>query len=296
MDVASWLLHPLTALLNRVGNVLLARIGIPPADTNARLISSAELAYIVEDSSEGGQLQPSEQVYLENVIDFHERNVGQVMTPRNRMAMLPLSAELTSVLDAVGAERHARYPVYAETRDEIVGILHIKDLARHLVRPDAVFSLPTLMRPAMFVPESVALDDMLAQFRAQHAQIAIVLDEYGGTAGVITLEDLAEELIGEILDMDDEELAPFVEIAPTVLRVRGDLLLDELTQHYDLEFDTSEAETVGGLIMALLGQVPQPGDEVTQGDIHFVVETTEGMAVAAALVYLPGQTPAATAK
>ncbi len=293
MNVAQWLLHPLTLLLNWVGNGLLARMGIPPAESTARLVSSAELAYIVEESSEGGLLEPAEQVYLENVIDFHERNVGQVMTPRNRMATLPLDADLTTVLDTISAERHSRYPVYAETRDEIVGILHVKDLARHLVQPAAAFHLADLIRPAMFVPESVALDDMLAQFRTQHAQIAMVLDEYGGTAGVITLEDLAEEIIGEILDMDDEELAPFVRIAPNALRVRGDLLLDELTQHYDLEFDTDEADTVGGLIMALLGQVARPGDEVTQGDIHFVVETTEGMAVASALVYLPGDADAA---
>ena len=291
MSIASWTLHPLTAMLNWIGNDLLARMGFPAAETNARLVSSAELAYIFEESSEGGLLEPSEQVYLENVIDFHERNVGQVMTPRNRMFALPVDADLTTVLENVCGERHSRYPVYADTRDEIVGILHVKDLARYLLKPAEPFNLANMVRPIMFVPESLPLDDMLGQFRGQHAQVAIVFDEYGGTAGIVTLEDLAEEIIGEIQDEYDEDIAPFAEIASNTLRVRGDLLLDELTQHYDLDFDTTEAETVGGLIMALLGQVPQPGDEVTQGELHFVVESTEGMAVATALVFLPGASP-----
>ncbi len=291
MSVASLALHPLTVTLNWMGNHLLAAVGIPAAEINSRLVSSAELAYIVEESSEGGLLEPSEQVFLENVIDFHERNVSQVMTPRNRMFALSVDADLASVLESVCGERHSRYPVYAETRDEIVGILHVKDLARYLLKPTTPFNLANMVRPVMFAPESLPLDDMLGQFRGQHAQVAIVFDEYGGTAGIVTLEDLAEEIIGEIQDEYDEDIAPFVEIAPNTLRVRGDLLLDELTQHYDLDFDTTEAETVGGLIMALLGQVPQPGDEVTQGGVHFVVESVDGMAVATALIFLPGGTP-----
>jgi putative hemolysin len=131
---------------------------------------------------------------------------------------------------------------------------------------------------------------MLAQFRARHFQVAIVVDEYGGTAGIVTLEDLAEEIVGEIQDEFDEELPPFVALDERTLRVRGDLLLDELTQHYDIDFDTGEAEdseTVGGLIMSLLGHVAQPGDEASFDGVHFVVEAIDGLAVATALVYLP---------
>jgi CBS domain containing-hemolysin-like protein len=147
-----------------------------------------------------------------------------------------------------------------------------------------------MVRPAVFVPESISLDEMLGQFRAQHFQVAIVVDEYGGTAGIVTLEDLAEEIVGEIQDEFDEEQPPFVPLDDHTLRVRGDLLLDELTQHYDLDFEVEEAEdseTVGGLIMSLLGHVAQPGEEAELNGVRFVVEAIDGLAISAALVHLP---------
>jgi CBS domain containing-hemolysin-like protein len=212
------------------------------------------------------------------------------MTPRIRMAALPVEADRIATLTLICEERHSRYPVYQEDRDHILGILHVKDVARHLLSNDSAWDLRSMLRPAVFVPESISLDEMLAQFRAQHFQVAIVMDEYGGTAGIVTLEDLAEEIIGEIQDEFDEEQPPFIALDDHTLRVRGDLLLDELTQHYDLDFEIEEAEdaeTVGGLIMSLLGQVAQPGDEATVQGVHFVVESVEGLAVGTALVHLP---------
>ena len=282
--------RPITTVLNWIGNGLLRLAGIPIADAEARLVSTAELAYIVEESSEGGLLDPSEQIYLENVIDFNQRSVNQVMTPRTRMAALDVETDRMGTLTLICEERHSRYPVYEEDRDHILGILHVKDIARHLLTHSKEWDLRTLVRPAVFVPESISLDEMLGQFRAQHFQVAIVVDEYGGTAGLVTLEDLAEEIVGEIQDEFDEEQPPFIEVDDYTLRVRGDLILDELRQHYDLDFDTEEAEdseTVGGLIMSLLGHVAQPGDEATLEGVRFVVETMDGLAVETALVYLP---------
>ncbi len=298
MAFSEVLFRPITAVLNWIGNALLRLIAIPPADAEARLVSTTELAYIVEESQESGFLEPSEQIYLENVIDFSQRTVSQVMTPRTRMAALDVTTDRLGTLKLICEEHHSRYPVYEEDRDHILGILHVKDVARQLLQTGGPsdplaengWDLRAMLRPAVFVPESISLDDMLAQFRAQHFQIAIVVDEYGGTAGIVTLEDLAEEIVGEIQDEFDEELPPFVALDDRVLRVRGDLLLDELTQHFDLDFDTEEAEdleTVGGLIMSLLGHVAQPGDEATFEQVRFVVESVDGLAVETALVYLP---------
>lgn len=290
MALTEWLFRPITVVLNWIGNALLRLIGVPPANAEARMVSTTELAYIVEESSEGGLLEPSEQIYLENVIDFSQRTVNQVMTPRNRMAALPVDADRTTTLALICEERHSRYPVYEEDRDHILGILHVKDIARHLLTNSAEWDLRAMLRPAVFVPESISLDEMLAQFRAQHFQVAVVVDEYGGTAGIVTLEDLAEEIVGEIQDEFDEEQPPFAAIDEHTLRVRGDLLLDELTQHYDLNFEIEEAEnaeTVGGLIMSLLGHVAQPGEEVTVRGVRFVVEAMDGLAIQTALVYLP---------
>lgn len=292
MIIAERLFRPLTAVLNLLGNFLLARLGIPLVDAPRRLISTQELSYIVEESSEGGLLDSREQVFLENIIDFHERTVGQVMTPRPRIVAISATSDRMATLEAICQERHSRYPVYDGDRENILGILHAKDLARDLIAPGEEFDLQRLLRPVHFVPESLPLDEMLSQFRAQHFQVAVVLDEYGGTAGLVTLEDLAEEIIGEIQDEFDEELAPFALIEDNLLRVRGDLLLDELTQHYDLEFPQAEemdTETVGGLIMSMLGHVAQPGESVVCPGARFEVESMEGLAVLTALVYLaPG--------
>ncbi|MCB0043753.1 MAG: hypothetical protein KDE23_28895, partial [Caldilinea sp.] len=153
--------------------------------------------------------------------------------------------------------------------------------------PTKAFALEQLIRPAFFIPESLALEQMLDHFRQEHIQIAIAVDEFGGTAGLITLEDLAEEIIGEIQDESDSEIPPFDELNDHTLRVRGDLLLDELNQHYELELEHDEAETVGGLIMDSLGHVAAPGESVEYAGVQFEVESTEGLAVQTALVYLP---------
>ena len=154
-----------------------------------------------------------------------------------------------------------------------------------------VTDLNSMLRSPNYVPESLALDEMLSRFRSEHFQIAIVLDEYGGTAGLITIEDLAEELIGEIQDEFDEELAPFEEIAARTFRIRGDLLLDELDQHFDVEFEEERAETIGGLIMSRLGHVASPGEHIEYRGISFTVETVDGLAINTVILELPEKPP-----
>lgn len=289
---------PLTIILNATGDAILRVVGIPPARPEERLVSSEELEYIVAESSDEGLLEPSERVFLENVLDFQERNVGQIMTPRTRVLGLSVDLSQEEALNAVCANRHSRYPVYDDNLDHIVGILHIKDLARYLARKqsgdeeqedptESLFDLRNLVRKPLFVPESVGLELMLARFRQEHSQFAAVVDEYGGVAGIVTMEDLAEELVGEIQDEYDEELSPFERISENRLRVRGDLLLDELEQHFELELAHDDADTVGGLIMAQLGHVAEPRDFVEFQNLTFEVETVDGLAVHTAIVSLP---------
>ena len=278
---------PLTAVLNAIGDWILRLVRLPPASAAERLASAAELAYIVGESSDRGLLERSEQVYLENVFDFHERTVTQIMTPRNRLAAIPASAGEREVLEALASRPHSRYPVYQGDRDQIVGILHAKDVAQRIVNFPDDFDLTACLRPVLFVPETLSLEAMLQRFRDEHVQLAIVVDEFGGTAGMLTLEDLAEEIIGEIQDEFDEEIAPVTRIADRTVRVRGDLLVDELAQFFDLDLEHAEAETVGGLIMAELGRVPLAGDNVVYEGIDFTVESTDGMAVGIAIVTAP---------
>lgn len=291
MAMADRLFRPLTVVLNRIGNWLLGLLGIDSEHT-IRVISSAELEYILEESTEGGLLDPTEQVYLENVLDFSERTIGQVMTPRTRMAALPVDAPLSAVMAILRTHHHSRYPIYETDRDHVVGILHIKDLARYLQRKGMheatrAFALRSLIRPVIFAPETLSLEQMLDRFRQEHVQVAIAVDEFGGTAGLVTMEDLIEEIIGEIQDEFDTEIPPFSEIGPQRLRVRGDLLLDELNQHYALKLYNEEVDTVGGLIMTALGHLAQPGEYVIYDQVRFEVESMEGLAVKTVLLDLP---------
>jgi CBS domain containing-hemolysin-like protein len=283
---------PVVTALNEIGNGITRLIGVPPADVHTRLFSAEELEFIVEESYEGGLIEPTEQLFIENIFDFSERTIGQVMTPRKRIIGIPVTASEDEVLQQVCEARFSRYPVYEESLDHIIGILHLKDLARYHVHHSDTFDLRRLARTTIFVPESLSLDEMLIRFRRQRSQIAIVLDEFGGTAGLITLEDLVEDVVGEIQDEFDQEIPPMREFAPGVLRVRGDLLLEELNQHYDLGLEHPEADNVNGLMMALLGRVSHPGDVVTYAGVTFEVESVDGLAVQTAIVRLPVDEPA----
>ncbi len=288
MRLIQKLFWPVVFLLNSIGNGLVRLMGIPPADIRTRLFSAQELEFLVEESTEGGLIEPEEQLFIENIFDLRERSVSQVMTPRNQISGIAVTAGEAEVLAHVCAGHHTRYPVYEEDLDEIVGILHAKTLARQQARrATQPFDLRQLLRPTLYVPESLPLDEMLARFRRERVQMAIVVDEYGGTAGLVTLEDVIEEVVGEILDEFDEELPPLEEIQPGLVRVRGDLLVEEINQLYDLELKHPEADTVGGLVMSLLGRVAQAGDVVESQGVTFEVETVRGLAVQTVLVRLP---------
>ncbi|MFQ5613579.1 MAG: hemolysin family protein [Anaerolineae bacterium] len=287
MALLERLMLPVVAVFNGIGGSITRLLGIPPAGRQARLVSPEELELIVEESFEGGLIEAAEQRFIENIFDLHERTAGQVMTPRTRIVGLPATATESEVLRRIYEAHYSRYPIYEENLDAIIGVLHLKDLARHRVHPDGPFDLRQLARPPIFVPESLSLEQMLIQFQRERIQLAVIIDEFGGTAGLVTLEDLIEEVVGEIQDEFDQELPLIEEIKPGQLRVRGDLILDELNQLYDLDLDHPEADTVGGLLMASLGRIPRPGDVTHEAGVTFQVEAIEGLAVQTALVELP---------
>jgi CBS domain containing-hemolysin-like protein len=289
MHVMRIVFAPVVWVLNGIGNGIVRLMGIPPAGAQARLFSPQELEFIVEESAEGGLVEPGEQLFIENIFDLRERTVGQVMTPRNKIVGISATAGEQQVLQFVCEERHSRYPVYHEDLDEIVGVLHVKTLARQQARQDQPFDLRQLVRPVLYVPESLTLDRMLVSFRRDRRQMAVVVDEYGGTAGLVTLEDVVEQVVGEILDEFDQELPPIETVSAEVIRVRGDLLVEELNQLYDLDLEHPEADTVGGLVMAHLGRVAESGDVVEVQNIVFKVEAVRGLAVQMVLVLLSKQ-------
>ena len=287
MSVMECLFLPVVSILTGVGNGMLRLIGIPPASPGSRLMSSDELELIVKESYAGGMIEAAEQLYIENILDLRERSVGQIMTPRTHITGIPTNANETEVLRLVCEGHYTRLPVYANNLDHIIGILHLKNLARHRVHPEDEFNITQLVSPAVFIPESLSLEDLLERFRLEKIQIAIVMDEFGGTAGLVTTEDLVEEVVGEIQDEFDREIAPMQNITRGKLRVRGDLLLDELNQHYNLAISHPDTDTVGGLLMASLGRVLTKGDKIEVNGVCFEVESIKGLAVQTVIIHLP---------
>jgi CBS domain containing-hemolysin-like protein len=282
---------PFVWLLNLVGDAIVRLLGVPPAAGDDRLFTPEELEFIVEESLEGGMIDPSEQLFIENIFDLPLRTVEQVMTPRTQVRGIPVDAGESLIHRLICETRKSRYPIYETDLDQIVGILHIKDFARRIQNPEGALDLRALARPAVFVPENLTLDRMLLRFQQENIQLAIAIDEFGGMAGVVSLEDLVEEVVGEIQDEFDREILPIEELAPGILRVRGDLILDELDQLYEIEFSETEAYTVGGLVMELLGRIPRTHDVTRYNGIEFEVESTDRLAVQSVIVRLPSPAP-----
>ena len=278
-------LFPAVLLLNNVANGITRLLRIAPAGQESRWFTPDELEFVVEESSEGGLLEPAEQLVIENIFDLRDRTVKQVMMPRNRVHGIPVTVSQDEVMQIICETNKSRYPVYQDDLDQTVGILHIKDLARFQTHaPDGEFALRELVRSPIYVPESLSLISLFIRFQRERLQIAIVVDESGGSAGIVTLEDLVEEVVGEIQDEFDQEPIPIEVLSESRLRVRGDLILDELNQLHDLSILHPDADTVGGLVMTLLGRIPRPRDKVSYHGVIIEVESVDHMAVQTALL------------
>ncbi|HEY8800474.1 MAG TPA: hemolysin family protein [Candidatus Limnocylindrales bacterium] len=279
-------LGPLIRLLTGVTAAITKLFGANVS--NEAQITAEELRLIVERGGEQGVLEAEEEQMINSIIELGERRLHEVMVPRIAIVALPAAATLEEAIDKVVDEGHSRIPVYEETIDEVVGILYAKDLLPILKsgsgpRP----AIRALLRPPVFVPESMTIDDLLHEFQRRKVHIAIVLDEYGGTAGLLTIEDLLEEIVGEIQDEYDTEEPMVVRLSDDEARVDGRADVDDLAELFDLNLeleDADEYDTVGGLVYHRIGGVPSPGDQIDVNGLTLTVETTDGRRVGKVLV------------
>ncbi len=288
LDLLGRLLSPLVAVLTGLTRAVIRPFG---ASVNSEAqITAEELRLIVERGGEQGILEAEEEQMINAVIELGDRRLHQVMVPRVDIIGLNANATFDAAIDLIIDGGHSRVPVYENSVDEVVGILYAKDLLPFL-KSDATArpSLRSLLRAPVFVPESLSIDDLLHEFQRRKVHIAIVLDEYGGTAGLVTIEDLLEEIVGEIQDEYDAE-EPLVEmIGEHLARVDGRSAIEDLLEIWDLRTeleDQDEYDTVGGLVYHRIGGIPQVGDEVRVGGLHLTVESTDGRRVAKVLVEL----------
>ena len=279
-------LGPLVSALAAVTNNVSRALGA--GDHSQGVMSTEELSLLVERGGEQGILEAEEEQMIQAVIELGDQRIHEVMVPRIAMITLAANATMDEVIDKVIDEGHSRIPVFEETIDEIVGILYAKDLLPILKRPAAERpALRSLLRTPVFVPESMSVDDLLHEFQRRKVHLAIVLDEYGGTAGLVTIEDLLEEIVGEIQDEYDEEEPLIVRLSEDEARIDGRAAIDDLTELFAIELgleDEDEYDTVGGLIYHRIGGVPKPGDQVLVNGLTLTVETTDGRRVGKVLV------------
>ncbi|HEY8167691.1 MAG TPA: hemolysin family protein [Candidatus Limnocylindrales bacterium] len=280
VDVMGRLLGPVVWLLTRVTGAVNRLLGVRDVPQDA--ITSEELKILVERGGEQGILEAEEEQMISAVMELGESHIHEVMVPRIDIVAVPVTAPYDEVVDAIVREGHSRMPVYEGSIDNIVGLLYAKDLLPYLKGDAELPPMRSKLRTPLFVPESMSVDDLLHEMQRRRVHVAIVLDEYGGTAGLVSLEDLLEEIVGEIQDEYDEE-EPMVErLSDDEARVDGRADVDELIELFGVALageDSEEYDTVGGLVYHHVGGVPKVGDRVDLDGATLTVESTDGRRV-----------------
>jgi CBS domain containing-hemolysin-like protein len=256
--------------------MLVGMSGLKPASEHELAHSEEELRLIIAESEEGGAIEPAERELIQNVFDFDDRIVRQVMVPRVKIIGIPLEANAEELAEILRTSQHTRYPIYDGDLDHIVGMVHIKDILKVIFRNE--LALPRRPHQLPLVPETMTLEAVLNAMHHAHTQMVVVMDEYGGTAGLITIEDVFEEVIGEV----DEKAASHPEIRTDingVFWVAGTVRIEELGERLNRALEHEEVDSVSGLVLALLGRPPVKGDVVSYDSVRFEVTDIEGHGV-----------------
>ena len=270
----SWITRPFTDLLNWSANRVVRLLGLKGTTAELdRIHSPEEIRMLVKQSQERGKLDADDARLLQGVFEFSEKTAREVMTPRTEMVALPADLTLEEAADQVAVAGRSRYPVYGESLDDILGVVHAKDILAGL-RSLKGGALRAVLRPAMFVPGTREVEDVLADMKRQKIHLAIVLDEFGGTAGLVTMEDLLEEIVGQIYDEYDrpsgEARGTPSGSAPVVT---GSTPIREVNVAFGLDLDERDYTTIGGFLFGALGRLPKPGDQVAvKGAVFEIVE------------------------
>jgi CBS domain containing-hemolysin-like protein len=284
MRVIQLALFPLVVALNGIGNGILWVIGIRRDSGSAEhLRRPEELAYLIRETADRGLLRREPAKVVQELFEFGELTAGEVMVPRVRVVGLPLGASVDELRAIVTEASHTRYPVYDGAIDRIVGVVHVKDILRALL--DGVALARSSMRSAPFVPATASVDQVLAAMAEAQSQLVVILDEHGGTAGILTVEDLFEEVVGEFGE-DPDARPEIYRDADDRLHVRGDVRLEDIGAELGVEFDRDDVGTVGGLVLAQLGRPPRRGDRVEYRTVRLEVTAVDGRAVKEAVVSL----------
>jgi CBS domain containing-hemolysin-like protein len=289
---AEYVLRPLIALLNGSGTLLLRLMGAQRGREHAHVHSPEEIVILVRESHRGGLIDADQRQFLQRVFRTGETRAGEVAVPRHRMVAAAVDQPLVEVLQMAADSAFTRVPLYEGGVDNITGFVHLRDLFG-LYRRDPGGDLRSIQRPVPFVPETLTIGEVWERLDEADSYLAIVFDEYGGTAGLVTREDLVEELFGELQDEFDRERAMITPAGAGRLVVRGDMLINTLNDLLEIDLPHEASHTVGGLLMEALGRVPRVGDAATLEGIQLQVEAVAHNSVTSVRVTLPAPPPEA---
>jgi putative hemolysin len=270
-------LKPLIWVLQKSSEAILRALGLQPPGGEMEVYSEAELKMLLNRSTEEGELEQQEQEMLYKVFDFADKEVSAVMVPRPEVVALSVELPPEEALAAVIESPYTRYPVYRGSLDEVVGVLHVRDLFSALVdRGIAGVQLEQLLRPAHIVPETKDLAALLTEFRRTNQHLAVVVDEYGELEGIVTLEDLLEEIVGEIEDEFDLPDESVERLEDGRMRIDGTFPVDDFNEQFGQSLPSEDYHTIGGFVFGLLGRAPEVDDEVAANGCRFTVLEVEG--------------------
>jgi CBS domain containing-hemolysin-like protein len=287
VSAVTLIFYPLIRLLNALGAGLLKRFGIAPQSAgHEQFLTPQELQFVVQESQEEGLLRGEAGHVLLDLFEFGDRSAGEVMVPRVNITGIPVGTTPEALRTLLRTSRHTRYPIYEGDLDHILGVIHIKDLLRRMLDARPIGRADA--RPTTYLPETSTLDTVLRTMRRERTQMVVVMDEHGGTAGLITLEDLFEEVVGDIEEAGGGTPEMF-EDAEGLLHVVGTVRLDEVGERIGQVLEHEEVDTVSGLVLALLERAPAVGDVVVYDGVRFEVTGVAGHGVKEAVVRVEGE-------
>lgn len=277
-------MYPFVWLLNHVANWVAHRMGFHTASEGDDAHTEEEIRLLMEESHRQGLIDDTEVDFVDNVFDFTDLNVREIMTPRTDMVCLYIEDTMDENLHIILEEQLTRYPICHEDKDHIVGFLHVKDLMRVMAEGRKP-NLRRLARKALIVPESMDVSVLLKTMQKQRSQMAIVVDEYGGTAGMVTIEDIVEEIVGDIQDEFDEERPTAERRGKRIFSVDAKMLLEELEDILEIDIEDEDVDTVGGWLYDQIGQTPRVGQMAAAGGNLFYVEEVDGVRITRVLIH-----------
>jgi len=279
LELITWVTRPLVAVLFFLTRVVTAPFGADPNE--GTLISEEDIKAVIETGEEQGVLDVGERDMLHSVFALGEKKVHEVMVPRTDIVAIDVNTPPQEVLESVVSAGHSRIPVFEGSSDQIIGVLYVKDLFRRLARGEKDVTVRPFLRPAQFVPETKKVDELLREMQRAKVHIAIVVDEYGGTAGLVTIEDLVEEIVGEIRDEYDVERELVLPVSEHEAVMDARVPFSEVQETFGIDSPegVDEFDTLGGFVTHQLGRLPKVGETVKSNGVKFVVESVDGRRV-----------------